>query len=148
MVAILARDLGPSLAFQALLDPATNLERDTRSHADFAEGYLLTGALQQWCKDHYLAIPGDAEDWRASPVLAADLSGLPPAYVMTAGYDPLRDEGQAYAECLETTGVPVAYRCFEGQIHGFLTMGRVIDAAAVAITEAAAHIRQGTARSP
>ena len=85
---------------------------------------------------------------KPSPLLAADLSGLPPAYVMTAGYDPLRDEGQAYAECLETAGVPVAYRCFEAQIHGFLTMGRVIDEAAVAIAEVAAHIRQGTARSP
>ena len=99
-------------------------------------------ALQQWCKDHYLAAPGDAVDWRASPLLAADLSGLPSAYVMTAGYDPLRDEGQAYAERLETAGVPVAYRCFEGQIHGFLTMGRVIDEADVAIAEVAAHIRQ------
>ncbi len=140
VVALLAREQGPDIAFQALIYPATSMLRDTPSHEEFGEGYLLTAAMQMWCQNHYLNGPADQTDWRASPLLADDLSGLPPAFVLTAGFDPLRDEGRAYAERLRAAGVATTLRCFEGQIHGFITMGKVIDAAHEAIAETAGQV--------
>ena len=80
----------------------------------------------------------DWRDWRVSPLFATSLAGLPPAYLMTAGFDPLRDEGHAYAEAMRAAGVPVEYECFDGMIHGFITMGGVIDKANEAVSRAAA----------
>jgi len=91
-------------------------------------------------RDCYLRTPDDANDWRCSPLLAPDLSRLPPALIITAGYDPLRDEGKAYAERLAAAGVPVAYRCYAGMIHGFITMGKVLDGAQAALEESAAAL--------
>jgi acetyl esterase len=129
VVAIALRDAGgPPLVFQALVYPATDQRQDTQSHAKYAEGFLLTRGNLVWFRDNYLE-PGDYDDWRASPIRAADVSRLPPAHIITAGYDPLVDEGQAYADRLVAAGVPVLYECFEGMAHGFLSMGGVLAAA-------------------
>lgn len=129
VVAIMLRDAGgPPLAFQALVYPATEQRMDTPSHAKFGEGYLLTRQNMLWFRDNYLS-PRDYDDWRASPLRAPDLARLPPAHIITAGYDPLVDEGRAYSDRLVAAGVPVLYECFEGMAHGFLTMGGVLAAA-------------------
>lgn len=129
VVAIMLRDAGgPPLVFQALAYPATDQRMDSASHTRFGAGYLLTRDNMLWFRDNYLA-PVDYDDWRASPLRAADLARLPPAHIITAGYDPLVDEGRAYSDRLLAAGVPVLYECFEGMAHGFLTMGGVVAAA-------------------
>ena len=129
VVALTLRDAGgPPLVFQALVYPATDQRMDSASHMNFGEGYLLTRNNMLWFRGNYLA-PGDYDDWRASPIRAADLARLPPAHIVTAGYDPLRDEGRAYSDRLVAAGVPVLYECFEGMAHGFLTMGGAVAAA-------------------
>lgn len=140
--ALMARDAGYDIAFQALIYPATNMNRDTDSHQRFADGYLLTTASQNWFHDHYFNNEAEKTGWRASPILADDLSGLPPAFVLTCGYDPLRDEGKAYAERLVEAGVPVIHHRYDGQIHGFITMGKVIDEANQAVAEMALHVKE------
>ena len=92
--------------------------------------------------DHYIDDPRHDLDWRASPLLHSDLSGLPPALVLTAGFDPLRDEGMAYAEALTAAGTRAACVCFERQIHGFITMGKVLDEADTAIAMCCAELRR------
>lgn len=129
VVAIALRDaLGPPLVFQALAYPATDQRLGSAAHAKFGEGYLLTRDNLLWFRDNYLD-PRDYDDWRASPIRAVDLARLPPAHIITAGYDPLLDEGRAYSDRLVAAGVPVLYECFEGMAHGFLTMGGVVAAA-------------------
>jgi acetyl esterase len=129
VVAIALRDAGgPPLVFQALVYPATDQRMDSASHAKFGEGYLLTRNNVLWFRDNYLR-PVDYDDWRASPIRAPDLARLPPAHIITAGYDPLLDEGRAYSDRLVAAGVPVMYECFEGMAHGFLTMGGAVAAA-------------------
>ena len=129
VVAITLRDAGgPPLVFQALAYPATDQRMDTASHAKFGDGYLLTRNNMLWFRDNYLD-SRDYDDWRASPLRAADLARLPPAHIITAGYDPLLDEGRASSDRLVAAGVPVLYECFEGMAHGFLTMGGVVAAA-------------------
>ncbi|MBE0623088.1 MAG: alpha/beta hydrolase [Burkholderiales bacterium] len=126
VVAITLRDAGgPPLVFQALAYPATDQRMDSASHTKFGEGYLLTRNNMLWFRDNYLA-SADYDDWRASPIRAADLARLPQAHIITAGYDPLVDEGRAYSDRLVAAGVPVLYECFEGMAHGFLTMGGVV----------------------
>ncbi len=142
VAALALRDAGgPPLAAQLLIYPATDMAADAPSHAKYAEGYLLTREAVLWFAGNYLRAPGDAADWRASPLRAADLSHLPPAYVITAGYDPLLDEGRAYADRLHAARVPVTYECFEGMIHGFVTMGGVIAAAHHALYRAATALK-------
>jgi acetyl esterase len=146
VVALLARDSAfAGLRFQVLLYPATDFQGQYESQARLADGYLLTRANQDWFRDQYLRSDADRADWRASPILAPDLAGLPPAYVMTAGFDPLSDEGQAYADRLEAAGVAVTRRQFAGQIHGFLTMGKAIGAAATALAEAGDAVKAALA---
>jgi acetyl esterase len=145
-VAIAFRDTwGPRIAMQTLLYPGTDMAADTPSHAAFADGYLLTRDAILWFKDNYLRGPADEADWRASPLRAGDLAGLPPAYVITAGFDPLLDEGRAYADRLRAAGVKVTYECFAGMIHGFVTMGGVIAAAHHAIYRASLGLKQAFA---
>ncbi len=121
VVALMAKERGgPRIAFQALVVPVTNHAFDTASYTECAEGYGLTRDAMIWYWDQYLARPDDGSHPFASPLRAADLSGLPPAYVATAEYDPLRDEGDAYALRLREAGVPVVRARFEGMIHGFL----------------------------
>lgn len=120
-------------AFQLLIYPATNMHLVTESHETNAQGYLLTRESIEWFVGNYLSGPADAEDWRASPLLAQSHAGLPPAFVLTAGFDPLRDEGLQYADALSKAGVPCQYVCFARQIHGFITMGRVMTEANTAV---------------
>ncbi len=122
---------GPAIAFQALVYPAVNLDPqvDYPSRLEFAENYFLTGRDIEWVTANYLDDAAiQCRDPRASPILAGDLSGLPPALVVTAGFDPLRDEGRAYANRLAAAGVATEYRCFEGTIHGFTSFAGVLDA--------------------
>jgi acetyl esterase len=128
-VALALRDAGPRLALQVLIYPGLDMRGDTPSHKLFAKGYLLEREEIAWFQGNYLSSAAETLDWRASPLLAADHSGLPPAYIFTAGYDPLRDDGAAYAERLAACGVKVTYECFEGMIHGFITMGAALAAA-------------------
>ena len=142
VVSLLARDRGaPRLRYQLLAYPATEASMAHRSIARFAEGFLLTRATMRWFYDCYLRSPADVEDWRASPLRAADLAGVPPALVLTAGFDPLCDEGEAYASRLQDHGVAVTHRHYPDQIHGFLSAGKIIRAAVPALDEIAAALR-------
>jgi len=134
VVALMARDAkGPALVHQALVYPATDLSMDYPSQREFAEGHILTRANQLWFHSHYLQSDADKQDWRASPLLAPSHAGLPPASILLAGCDPLRDEGHAYAERLRHAGVEVAVKEVPGTIHSFITMGKVLSAATPAL---------------
>lgn len=142
VVALLARDSGgPAIRFQLLIYPATEAAATMASHQTNGVGYLLTTRVMKWFMNHYVRTPQDMADWRASPLFAPSLKGLPPALVMTAGFDPLLDEGRAYAERLKAEGVSTEYRCYEGQVHGFITMGKVLDEANEAVTYCASALR-------
>jgi acetyl esterase/lipase len=127
---------GPEIAGQVLLNPVTDCDFSRGSYVDNAEGYLLTEALMTWFWDHYCD-PADRVDPKASPLRADDLSGLPPAMVVTCQFDPLRDEGDAYAEALAAAGVPVRHLQCEGQTHTSITMVGVLVTGAYARTEMA-----------
>jgi len=134
VVALSAREAaGPDIAMQVLVYPVTDFAGESESAARFGEGFLLTRESMRWVKRSYLRDERDATDWRASPLRMSDMSRLPPAYIITAGFDPLRDEGQTYAQRLIQAGTPATLECFEGQVHGFLVMGGVIAAAGHAI---------------
>ena len=148
-MAVAARDGKiPPLALQVLFYPVT----DYRAHFgfgpgfasrdEFAKGYWLDKTAQEWFARSYLARPEQANDPRTSVLLEADLKGLPPAIVITAAYDPLRDEGQAYARRMEEAGVPVTYWCIEGMVHNFLGHTAKSAAARAAFTRIASEIRQ------
>ena len=143
VVAIHARDSGgPKLAGQALIYPATDFALSHPSHQDPETSVLLTHSMIRWFRDHYIADPAHYDDWRASPARVTDLKGLPPAYVITAGGDPLRDEGDEYAERLGKAGVNVVHSHYPGQFHGFLTMGRLLPEATLLIKEIGGWLRQ------
>ena len=149
VVAITARERGaPALAMQVLVYPTTDFAAETASISRFAEGYLLTRESIRWVKRTYLRDDRHALDWRASPLRAGDFSRLPAAYIITAGFDPLRDEGRAYAERLAQAGVAVTHECFEGQVHGFLLMGGVIAAAGHAIQRIGQTLRMQFGTAP
>jgi acetyl esterase len=136
VVAISARDgNGPAIAGQVLIYPAIDFAMTHPSHREPETSILLTHSVIRWFADHYLSGAADVHDWRASPVRATTLIGLPPAYVLTAGADPLRDEGDEYAHRLKQAGVPATYRHFPGQFHGFFTMGKLLQQANVAAGE-------------
>lgn len=122
VTALLARDRsGPAIAGQVLLYPVIAADFDTQSYREFATGYYNTRAAMAWYWDQYIPDAADRSHPHAAPRHAA-LAGLPPAVVVTAGFDPLRSEGDAYAEALAAEAVPVAHRCYQGAIHGFMTM--------------------------
>ena len=144
-VCLAARDgVGGALpiAFQLLIYPATDMRRQHASHESNGKGYLLTSATITYFHDHYIDDAKHDLDWRASPLLHEDLASLPPALVITAGYDPLRDEGLDYARALTAAGNHVSYVCFERQIHGFITMGKVLDEANTAVVLCAAELER------
>jgi len=142
VVALAARDAGgPGLVFQLLIYPATDQRYSFPSIDRNGEGYLLTKQSMEYFRGHYLPRRQDWEDWRASPLLAKSLAGLPPALVITAGFDPLVDEGRAYAERLAAEGVAMAYREFPDMVHGFLLMGGVLDTANAAVGECSKALR-------
>jgi acetyl esterase len=142
VVALMARDRGgPRLAHQFLVYPATDAGLDTPSCRDNADGYFLTLAGMRWFWSHYLATPADGENPYASPLRAPDLRGLPPALVQTAEFDPLRDEGEAYAERLRAAGVPVTLTRYPGTIHGFMSFLLALPQGGRLLDEIAARLR-------
>jgi acetyl esterase len=147
VVALLARDRGePELRLQSLVYPVADYRQNTQSYAAFATGYgVLTRAAMEWFREHYLRGPEDAEDWRASPLLAPSLTGVAPAIVVAAECDVLHDESQAYAEALKRAGVAVEYREYPGMIHGFFGMVPVVDDAMAAQQAVGAVFRRAFA---
>ena len=135
VVAINARTEGPKLAGQVLIYPATDFSMSHPSHSEPETSALLTHSVIRWFRDHYLNGADGIVDWRASPARVQNLSGLPSAFVLTAGADPLRDEGDEFAVRLGNAGVPVVYRTYPGQFHGFLTMGKLLPKAGEAMRE-------------
>ena len=141
-VALALRDGGgPALALQVLIYPAVDFTADTPSMAENGDGYLLTRADIEKFSNWYLPDEGAREDWRASPLLAAHHTDLPRAWIQTAEFDPLRDEGREYAEALARAGVAVEYKCYPGMVHGFARMGGMVDGAFAALDDAARALR-------
>ncbi|MCZ6861541.1 MAG: alpha/beta hydrolase [Alphaproteobacteria bacterium] len=143
-VAQRARDEGgPALVFQWLIYPALDFTADNASVRENGTGYLLTKQAIDWTREQYLADPHEeAADPGASPGLARELAGLPPALIQTAQYDPLRDEAKAYAERLAAAGVPIESILYDGMVHGFMRMGALIDCAGEALADGAAALRR------
>ena len=135
IVAIDARQNGPKIQGQLLIYPATDFAMTHPSHSEPETSCLLTHTVIRWFRDHYLNTLADGETWKASPARITDMTQLPPAYVLTAGADPLRDEGDEYAKRLENAGVPVTWKTYPGQFHGFITMGKLLTKANGAIKE-------------
>jgi acetyl esterase len=145
-VAMLARDRdGPSLAFQLLVYPPVDHRAATPSRREPVERPFFGPEDLAWCWSHYLADPPDGESPSASPLRANDLGGLPPALVITAEVDPLRDEGELYAARLRSAGVPAELVRFDGVMHGFFSLADELDAAVEAQELAAAALRQAFA---
>jgi hypothetical protein len=142
----LLRDEARRPCLQWLIHPVTDLGMDMPSYASCGKGFLLTRAGMQWSRGHYLNDPSEADDPRASPLRANDLAGLPPALIYTAGFDPLRDEGQAYADRLSAAGVKTIHHEFESLIHGFVGMRGVLQAAARAMDDMVAGVRHELAQ--
>jgi acetyl esterase len=141
-VALVARDRGgPKIAFQLLTVPVTELSSRAESHREFAEGYGLSAADMAWFGLHYVRTPADADDPRAS-VLRADLHGLPSAFVITAECDPLRDDGEAYADKLRALGIRATYKRYPGMFHGFMSFPGVLPEAAEAFDDAGSALRE------
>ena len=138
---------GPKIALQLLLYPATDATTETGSRRALAAGYLLEQRSMEWFFAQYVPPDANPNDPRISPLLAGDLSGLPPAHIHTAEFDPLRDEGKAYADKLAAAGVEVEYICHTGMIHHFFCLGGAIPYAATAVADAGAAIKQALARS-
>ena len=138
----LAKAKGPKIAFQLLMFPVTQIGKETSSFREFAVGYFLDKATLDWFFNHYIPEGTDKTDTRVSP-LNGDLKGLPPAYVMLGGYDPLHDEGLAYAKKLRDAGVKVEIADYEGMVHCFIYMQAVLPQAVGAVTAAAKAVRAG-----
>jgi acetyl esterase len=146
VVAILARDAGgPPLAGQLLYYPVTDAVLDTPSYVENAEGYFLTRALMGWFWNHYVADTAQRRDFRCAPLRTPDLSRLPPALIQTAEFDPLRDEGEAYAKRLSAAGTVVTLQRRAGLIHGYAGMGPAARVAREAVDDAAVWVRAAVA---
>jgi acetyl esterase len=142
VVAQMARDQGgPKLVFQLLVYPATNFQAETASLRENSQGYGLVSEDMAWFKNHYLNGKDETGNPQASPLLATDLSNLPPALIITAEFDPLRDEGEEYGQRLQAAGVPVTISRYDGVIHGFFGMATILDKAKLAINEACQALR-------
>lgn len=142
-VTLLARDQGgPPLIYQLLVYPSTDYLSDAPSLRENVDPYFINKRSVAWYWEHYLATPEDGKHPLASPLQATDLSGLPPALVITAEYDPLRDQGEQYAERLKQAGVSVELTRYEGMIHGFFAMAGTLDGGQRAILQAAEGLRK------
>ena len=143
VVAQMCRDRGgPSLAHQLLVYPVVERNLETPSYRENKEGYLLSMAMMEWFWGHYLRDQSEADEPYVAPIKAKDLSGLPAAHVITAQFDPLRDEGESYAQRLMEAGVPTRCERYDGMIHGFFGMAAVVDKAKTAIAEASKELRK------
>jgi acetyl esterase len=141
--ALLARDAGsPELALQLLVYPVTDHGFATASYRDNASGYLLEEAQMRWFYDCYTRGGADPADWRISPLRAPSLDGAAPAFVITAEFDPLRDEGEAYAHALRDAGVPTTLRAYDGMIHAFFGLPVAFDDAKTATEEVRQALRE------
>ncbi len=146
VVSQMARDRkGPKLALQVLVYPVTDTAFDTPSYRENAEGYLLTRASMEWFWDHYCP-PAERKNPYAAPARAKDLAGLPPALVLTAEFDPLRDEGERYAERLRAAGVSVECIRYDGLLHGFFSTSHLLDAGRPGMEKAAAALKHAFGR--
>ena len=144
VAAIMARDRhGPRLIYQLLIYPVMDVSsNNTDSHRNYADGYFLTRGDGEWFCDHYLHYKEERSNPSVSPLLTPDLSGLPPALVITAGFDVLRDEGESYAKRLRKAGVSAKCTRYEGMIHGFMSMDGLLNEARNGIEEASAALRK------
>jgi len=146
VTALHARDLGgPALRFQLMIYPVTDFAYSTASYRENGEGYFLTAAMMRWFREKYLSDAKQGAEAYASPLRATDVANLPPGLCITAGYDPLRDEGEAYAARLREAGVDVRTARYAGMFHGFLSMGAQLDEGRKAIAEAGAALRAALA---
>jgi len=146
VVALMARERGgPRLGFQLLVYPVTDADFGRASYVENAQGYFLEKPMMEWFWDHYVPDPARRREPHCAPLRAADLAGLPPALVLTAEFDPLRDEGEAYADRLAAAGVPTERFRYDGMIHGFFQMAGVLDDARAAIERSAAALRKALA---
>lgn len=148
VVSQLARDHGPPLVFQLLIYPAVGFTRDSESMQMFSHGYLFGVEELQMAVDQYISDPAQLSDPKLFPLLARDFSRLPPAFVISAGYEIMRDDIELYARKLRDAGVPVELHRYETTIHPFLSMAGVIDLGRQAIDESADKVRAGVARAP
>jgi acetyl esterase len=147
VVALMARHRGgPQLTFQLLIYPVTNHSFETLSYRENGDGYLLTTDAMAWFWNHYLTHESDGKNPLASPLQADQVRDLPPALVITAEFDPLRDEGEAYAARLREADIPVTLRRYDGMIHGFFSLGHIFDQGRKAMTEAGTALRTAFAR--
>ncbi|WP_160108797.1 alpha/beta hydrolase [Pseudomonas izuensis] len=137
-----AQRKGPKISYQCLFYPVTDARCDSQSYEDFAEGYFLSSAMMYWFWQQYLQDTGQGDDPLASPLRADSMAGLPPTTLITAEFDPLRDEGEAFARCLLQAGVSVRLQRCEGMIHGFISMAPFVEGAALALADAAADLRR------
>jgi acetyl esterase len=141
---LLARDAGgPKIAYQVLIYPVTDMLGETESLVRNAEGYFLTADLMRYFLGHYLSDAAHGADWRASPLRAPKLKGLPPASVLVCGYDPLHDDGVRYAEALKRAGVPVTFTELPDQIHGMFSLDGAIPAAGEALAALSEELKAG-----
>ena len=146
VTALLARDRGgPALVCQALVYPNTDYRAETPSMRENIDRAFFNRSSVAWYWRHYLADPAHGDDPRASPLRAADLGGLPPALVLTAEYDPLRDEAEAYAARLREAAVPVRLTRYDGMVHGFFTMSGTLEAGRRAVAQVAGYLRDAFA---
>lgn len=146
VVALHARDNGgPAIRYQLLIYPVADARGGRPSHEENAQGYFLTADLMGYFLGHYLGDNPPVNDWRVSPLLASDHSGLPPASVLVCGFDPLRDDGIAYADALRKAGVPVRFTHLEDQIHGCFNMDGAIPEARAALRLLGGELREGLA---
>ncbi|MUG72293.1 alpha/beta hydrolase [Paenibacillus validus] len=147
VVAILAQERGgPTIVSQVLLYPVTDFSCNSNSYKENGQGYNLTEEDMLWFRKHYLGSEDDIQNVYVSPLLANSLSGLPPALILTAQYDPLRDEGAQYAARLKDSGVSVEYECYEGMIHGFFWFAGILDQGKHAIDRVANYLRTVSGR--
>jgi acetyl esterase len=145
-VALMARERGgPRLVHQLMVYPVTDLAFATTSFKENARGYMLTDEAMIWFRDQYVSDARDARNPLASPLAATDLSGLPPATVITAEFDPLRDEGEAYGARLRQAGVAADVKRYDGVIHGFCGMAELLPQARAALEQACANLRRAFA---
>jgi acetyl esterase len=142
LAAVVSLFLKERVAFQLLIYPATDQRGVHPSHQRNGRGYLLTTQSMNYFRGNYLPRKADWTDWRASPLLAPSLKGVAPAFVLTAGFDPLQDEGREYAQRLKHEGVAVEYRDYPDMIHGFIVMGGVLDTANEAVADCCAALRR------
>jgi acetyl esterase len=147
VTALSAKNSGPKLAFQLLIYPALSMTHETQSMRDFGEGYFLDRAAMTWFGRHYVPRGADIHEPRMAPLEAPDLSGLAPAYIVTAGFDPLRDEGAGYAERLKAVGVAATHVDYPTMLHGFMSMQAIVPLANEAIGAAAHAMKDALARA-